>query len=115
LLSALRALVLSESRKFRSCDDTVYLFSNENPVSVWPSAVVAVIASGGELIFPMLPRGCQGRFAATGLFVVELVAIATYPGSEVMTINDQVRCAIADLFSGGVGSRASGACSTNVD
>ncbi len=101
-----RVFFLSGLTKLRSWDSTLYLFSNEYHVPVLPPAVAAVMGAGGELIFPvLLLLGWQGRFAAAGLFVVNLVAVMSYPGLEAVMIKDHVLWAvlIAYLFFHGVG------------
>jgi len=101
-----RVFFLSGLTKLRSWDSTLYLFSNEYHVPVLPPAVAAVMGAGGELMFPvLLLLGWQGRFAAAGLFVVNLVAVLSYPGLEPVMIKDHVLWAvlIAYLFFHGVG------------
>jgi putative oxidoreductase len=101
-----RVFFLSGLTKLRSWDSTLYLFSNEYHVPVLPPAVAAVMGAGGELIFPiLLLLGWQGRFAAAGLFVVNLVAVLSYPGLEPVMVKDHVLWAllIAYLFFHGVG------------
>ncbi len=105
-LYVFRVFFLSGLTKLRSWDSTLYLFSNEYHVPVLPPAVAAVMGAGGELIFSvMLLLGWQGRFAAVGLFVVNLVAVMSYPGLEPVMIKDHVLWAvlIAFLFFHGVG------------
>jgi putative oxidoreductase len=101
-----RVFFVSGLTKLRSWDSTLYLFSNEYHVPVLPPAVAAVMGAGGELIFPvMLLLGWQSRFAAAGLFVVNLVAVVSYPGLEPVMIKDHILWAalIAFLFFHGVG------------
>ena len=101
-----RVFFLSGLTKLRSWDSTLYLFSNEYHVPVLPPAVAAVMGAGGELIFPiMLLLGWQSRFAAAGLFVVNLIAVLSYPGLEPVMIKDHVLWAtlIAFLFFHGTG------------
>jgi putative oxidoreductase len=101
-----RVFFLSGLTKLRSWDSTLYLFSNEYHVPVLPPAVAAVMGAGGELMFPiLLLLGWQGRFAAAGLFVVNLVAVLSYPGLEPVMIKGHVLWAvlIAYLFFHGVG------------
>lgn len=101
-----RVFFLSGLTKLRSWDSTLYLFSNEYHVPVLPPAVAAVMGAGGELMFPvLLLLGWQGRFAAAGLFVVNLVAVLSYPDLEPVMIKDHVLWAvlIAYLFFHGVG------------
>jgi putative oxidoreductase len=101
-----RVFFLSGLTKLRSWDSTLYLFSNEYHVPVLPPAVAAVMGAGGELLFPvLLLAGWQGRFAAAGLFVVNLVAVLSYPDLEPVMVKDHVLWAvlIAYLFAHGVG------------
>ncbi len=101
-----RVFFLSGLTKLRSWDSTLYLFSNEYHVPVLPPAVAAVMGAGGELLFPvLLLAGWQGRFAAAGLFVVNLVAVLSYPDLEPIMVKDHVLWAvlIAYLFAHGVG------------
>lgn len=101
-----RVFFLSGLTKLRSWDSTLYLFSNEYHVPVLPPAVAAVMGAGGELIFPvLLLLGWQSRFAAAGLFFVNLVAVLSYPGLEPVMIKDHILWAvlIAYLFFHGVG------------
>lgn len=101
-----RVFFLSGLTNLRSLGSTLYLFSNEYHARVLPPAVAAVMGAGRELIFPiMLVLGWQGRFAAAGLFFVNLVAVLSYPGLEPVMIKDHVLWAvsIAYLFFHGVG------------
>ncbi|HVW50347.1 MAG TPA: DoxX family protein [Trinickia sp.] len=101
-----RVFFLSGLTKLRSWDSTLYLFSNEYHVPVLPPAVAAVMGAGGELIFPVLLLvGLQPRFAAAGLFIVNLVAVLSYPGLEPVMIKDHILWAvlIAYLFFHGAG------------
>jgi putative oxidoreductase len=105
-LYLLRVFFLSGLTKLRSWDSTLYLFTSEYHVPVLPPAVAAVMGAGGELLFPLLlVLGWQGRFAAAGLFVVNLVAVMSYPGLEPVMIKDHVLWAVllAYLFVHGVG------------
>lgn len=98
-LYVFRVFFLSGLTKLRSWDSTLYLFSNEYQVPVLPPAVAAVMGAGGELIFPvMLLLGWQGRFAAAGLFVVNLVAVMSYPGLGPVMIKDHVLWAVLIAF-----------------
>ena len=90
-----RVFFLSGLTKLRSWDSTLYLFSNEYHVPVLPPAVAAVMGAGGELLFPvLLLAGWQGRFAAAGLFVVNLVAVLSYPDLEPIMVKDHVLWAV---------------------
>ena len=106
-LYLLRVFLVSGLLKLRDWGSTLYLFQSEYHVPVLPPAVAAVMGAGGELIFPiLLVLGWRGRFAAAGLFVVNLVAVISYPGLEPVMIKDHVLWAvlIAYLFFHGVGS-----------
>ncbi|KUY80977.1 hypothetical protein WI25_37515 [Burkholderia cepacia] len=101
-----RVFFLSGLTKLRSWDSTLYLFSNEYHVPLLPPPVAAVMGAGGELTFPiMLVLGWQSRFAAAGLFVVNLVAVLSYPDLEPVMIKDHILWAvlIAYLFVHGTG------------
>ena len=86
LLAAVRihvALVFWRSgmTKIADWDITVALFTDEYHVPLLPPAVAAVMGACGELgLSPLLMLGLAGRFAAAGLFVVNLVAATSYPG-----------------------------------
>ncbi len=101
-----RVFFVSGLLKLRDWGSTLYLFANEYHVPVLPPAVAAVMGAGGELIFSvLLLLGWRGRLAAAGLFVVNLVAVISYPGLEPVMIKDHVLWAvlIAYLFFHGVG------------
>ena|SRR5260370_15489658 len=105
-LYLLRVFFLSGLTKLRDWNSTLYLFTNEYHVPVLPPAVAAVMGAGGELIFPiLLVLGWRGRFAAAGLFVVNLVAVISYPDLEPVMIKDHVLWGVllAYLFFHGVG------------
>jgi len=72
---------LSGLTKIRDWDTTLLLFREEYHVPLLPPPVAAVMGAGGELVLPvLLVAGLFGRFAALGLFVVNLVAALSYPG-----------------------------------
>lgn len=59
---------------------TLVLFQYEYHVPVLPAHVAAILGTSGELVLPvLLVLGLAGRFAAAGLFVVNLVAVSSYP------------------------------------
>lgn len=59
---------------------TVALFADEYSVPLLPPALAAVAGTAGELLLPpLLALGLAGRFAAFGLFVVNAVAVLSYP------------------------------------
>jgi len=59
---------------------TIALFHDEYKVPVLPPNLAAYIGTFGELTFPVLiTLGLAGRFGATGLFVVNVMAVLSYP------------------------------------
>jgi len=59
---------------------TLSLFQDEYKVPVLPPEIAAVMGAGGELIFPVfLAIGLFSRPAALGLFVVNAMAVISYP------------------------------------
>jgi putative oxidoreductase len=66
--------------KIASWETTVALFENEYMVPLLPPALAAFMATTAELAFPvMLVMGLGTRFAAAGLFVLNIVAVISYP------------------------------------
>jgi putative oxidoreductase len=67
---------LSGLTKIRDWDTTLALFADEYHVPLLPTELAAVLGTGGELVLPvLLALGLFGRFAALGLFVVNIVAV----------------------------------------
>jgi len=61
-------------------ETTLVLFENEYHVPVLSPTVAAVMGTAGELGLPvLLALGLAGRFGAAGLFVVNLMAVISYP------------------------------------
>jgi putative oxidoreductase len=59
---------------------TLALFRDEYKVPLLPPDVAAVVGALGELTFPVLiTLGLCGRFGAAGLFVVNVMAVVSYP------------------------------------
>jgi putative oxidoreductase len=59
---------------------TLALFHDEYKVPLLPPDVAAVVGASGELAFPVLiTLGLMGRFGAAGLFVVNVMAVISYP------------------------------------
>lgn len=59
---------------------TLALFHDEYKVPVLPPDLAAVVGTFGELTFPVLiTLGLMGRFGAAGLFVVNVMAVLSYP------------------------------------
>ncbi len=69
--------------KIQSFETTVQLFTYEYQVPLLPPNVAAAMAVGGELILPvLLVTGIFGRIAAAGLFILNCVAVISYPALE---------------------------------
>jgi putative oxidoreductase len=59
---------------------TLALFHDEYSVPLLPPDVAAVVGTFGETFFPiLLVLGLAGRFGAAGLFVVNAMAVISYP------------------------------------
>lgn len=65
--------------KIQNWDSTLYLFSDVYQVPLLPSDIAAYMATGAELGLPvLLVLGLCGRFAASGLFILNAVAAYSY-------------------------------------
>lgn len=65
--------------KIQNWDSTLYLFSDVYQVPLLPPDVAAYLATSAELGLPvLLVLGLFGRFAAAGLFILNLVAVISY-------------------------------------
>jgi putative oxidoreductase len=59
---------------------TLALFHDEYKVPLLPPDVAACVGAFGEITFPVLiTLGLMGRFGAAGLFVVNAMAVISYP------------------------------------
>jgi len=66
--------------KLRDWDSTLSLFADYYQVPLLPSGVAAYLGTAGELALPvLLALGLAGRFAALGLWVVNLMAALSLP------------------------------------
>lgn len=66
--------------KIGNWDSTLFLFRDEYSVPLLSPEVAAVAGTVGELVFPLLLFvGLLSRPAALALFVVNLVAVISYP------------------------------------
>lgn len=66
--------------KIGNWDSTLALFQDEYKVPVLPPEFAAYAGTFGELVFPvLLAFGLAGRFGAAGLFVVNAMAVISYP------------------------------------
>jgi len=74
-----RVFFLSGWNKIQDWDSTLYLFREEYHVPLLPPDVAAVMGAGGELgLSVMLAVGLWTRFSASGLLVLNLVAVYSY-------------------------------------
>jgi len=59
---------------------TLALFHDEYKVPLLPPDVAACVGAFGELAFPaLITLGLAGRFGAAGLFIVNAMAVISYP------------------------------------
>jgi putative oxidoreductase len=72
--------IRSGLEKLSDWSSTLALFHDEYTVPVLPPDLAAYVGTFGELVFPvLLVLGLAGRFSAAGLFVVNLMAVLSYP------------------------------------
>lgn len=65
--------------KISNWDSTLYLFSDVYHVPLLPPEVAASMAASAELgLSALLVFGLFGRFAAAGLFILNIVAVISY-------------------------------------
>jgi putative oxidoreductase len=65
--------------KIKTWDSTLYLFNDVYQVPLLNPDFAAYLATGAELALPvLLVLGLFGRFAATGLFILNGVAVISY-------------------------------------
>ncbi len=70
-----KVFFLSGLTKIRDWETTIALFQDEYHVPLLPPEAAALMGTTGELLLPvLLVLGLGGRFAAMGLFVVNIVA-----------------------------------------
>ncbi len=75
--------------KIASWSTTVALFENEYAVPLLPPEIAAYLGTGAELLFPvLLVLGLGTRFAALGLFVLNVVAVISYPDLSEVGLKD---------------------------
>lgn len=75
--------------KIASWSTTLDLFAYEYAVPVLSPVFAAYLATGAELLFPvLLVVGFGTRFAAAGLFILNVVAAISYPDISPAGIND---------------------------
>ena len=65
--------------KIHNWDSTLYLFSDVYQVPLLPPELAAYLTTSAELGLPvLLVMGLLGRFAAGGLFILNLVAVISF-------------------------------------
>jgi putative oxidoreductase len=65
--------------KLTNWDSTLYLFQEEYHTPILAPTAAAIAGTFGELFFPaLLVAGLFGRYAALGLFAVNIVAVVSY-------------------------------------
>jgi putative oxidoreductase len=65
--------------KLTDWETTLFLFQEEYHTPLLSPAAAAVAGTFGELVFPaLLIAGFMGRYAAVGLFAVNVVAVTSY-------------------------------------
>ena len=75
-----RVFFMSGLTKIQTWDSTLMLFEYEYAVPVIPFQVAAYMATAGELILPaLIAVGLFTRFGLVGLFILNLVAVISYP------------------------------------
>ncbi|MGR9108115.1 MAG: DoxX family protein [Gammaproteobacteria bacterium] len=82
-----RVFWLSGLTKIESFDSTLQLFRYEYSVPLLPPDVAAYLATFSELVFSvLLTLGLFGRFSAAALFLLNLVAVISYPDLDANAI-----------------------------
>lgn len=77
--------------KIQSWETTLTLFEYEYEVPVLSPVLAAWLGTVGELVLPaLLVLGLAGRFAAAGLFTLNLVALISYPDISAAGIKDHM-------------------------
>jgi len=75
--------------KIQSLDTTIMLFSYEYNVPLLSPVFAAYLATAAELILPvMLVTGLAGRFSAFALFILNIVAVMSYPDISEAGVRD---------------------------
>lgn len=91
--------------KLRDWDSTLFLFQEEYQVPLLSPDTAAYLGTSGELLLPiLLAVGLFTRFAAVGLFVINLVAAISLPDlSPIALLQHSLWCAgtMYVIFHGG--------------
>lgn len=84
-----QAFFLSGLTKLQDWEATLFLFEEEYHVPLLSPAWAAWMGTGGELVFSaLLLAGLLTRPAAVGLFVVNAMAVISYPGLAAAALKD---------------------------
>jgi len=77
--------------KIASWDSTVLLFTHEYQVPLLSPETAAGLATATELVFPvLLVLGLGARFSAAVLFVLNIVAVISYPELNEVGLKDHM-------------------------
>ena len=77
--------------KIKNWDSTLYLFSDVYNVPLLPPEIAASMAASAELgLSVLLVFGLFGRFAAAGLFILNVVAVISYADLSQAGINQHL-------------------------
>lgn len=77
--------------KIQNWDSTLYLFSDVYHVPLLPPELAATMAASAELgLSALLVFGLFGRFAAAGLFILNVVAVISYADLSQAGINQHL-------------------------
>lgn len=72
-------------------ETTMDLFTYEYKVPLLSPPIAAVLGTGAELIFPvLLVVGLATRFSAASLFILNIVAVISYPGLGEVGLRDHI-------------------------
>ena len=86
-----RVFLLSGLTKIHDWSVTMALFENEYHVPVLSPSVAAALGTAIELSIPaLLALGLGTRFAATVLFVFNVVAVMSYPALPDIAVKDHI-------------------------
>lgn len=100
------AFFASGLTKLNDWDSTLFLFEEEYNVPVLPFELAAYLGTAGELILPiLLVLGLMTRFAALGLFFVNIVAVISLADIPALAYAEHVLWGVllaqVVIFSGG--------------
>jgi putative oxidoreductase len=100
------AFFASGLTKLNDWDSTLFLFEEEYNVPILPFELAAYLGTAGELILPvLLVLGLMTRFAAFGLFFVNIVAVISLADIPALAYAEHVLWGVllaqVVIFSGG--------------